>query len=260
MVPATMRRLLAFFFTVSLALPLRAEVPELLETALRKISDNFDHWAYTQTFVEKNDKGKIMRESVVRFDPSKPYAEQFTPLAIDGKPPTPAHLRKYRRQGERRAARIEEAENEGTTPTRKSLGELMDLVHATLAGENVQAATFEVPLKSEGNNRLPPEKFRVTACVNKASGAFEHIDVQLRAPMRADIIVKIKSGEGRLEFATVDPKFAPTLTSIAGGGAGSIMFVPVGRTYEIRREDFRRVKPFGDRFAVKLGPLKTIDF
>jgi hypothetical protein len=255
-----MRRLLFIFIAIISAAPLPAAAPPLLETALQKISANFDHWAYTQTWIEKNDKGKVMNEAVVRFDPSKPYAEQFTPLKVDGKPPTAAHVRKYRRMGEKRAERIEKAETEGTTAARKSLGELMDIDHAALATEDAQTAIFEVPLKKDGNTRLPPEKFRVTARVNKEIGAFERIDVQLRSPMRTEIIVKIKSGEGHLDFATVDPKFAPALTAIGGSGAGSIMFVPIGRSYELKREDFRRVKPYADRFEVKLAPLKVLDY
>jgi len=255
-----MRGVFAIFLAGLLALPIRAELPPLLDAAVKKISDDFDHWAYTQTYVEKNEKGKIVRESVVRFDPSKPYAEQYQPLTINGLPPTEAQLKKYRRQGERRARQIEAAENEGTTPTRKTLGELMSLDHARLAADDAEAATFEVPLKKEGNTRLPPEKFRVTARVNKSLGAFERIDVELRSPMRAELVVKIKSGAGALEFASVNPRYSPTLTAITGGRAGSILFVPVGRIYNVKRDEFQRVKPFGDRFQVKMGPLKTIDF
>lgn len=248
--------LLATLWTV----PVQAHVPPLLETALDKIAADYDHWAYTQTVVEKNEKGKVLREAVVRFDPSKPYAEQFMPLKLDGRPPTAAQLKKYRRQGERRADRIAKAESEGTTPQRQTLGELMDLERATLVEEAADIATFEVPLKKEGNNRLPPEKFRVLARVSKRTGAFESIVAQLREPMRAELVVKIKSGVGRLDFATVDPRFPPAVSTISGHGAGSILFVPVGRAYDLKRESFQRVKPFGDRFAVKLGPLKSIDF
>ena len=256
----TMRRFLFFVLASLLSGPLHAEVPSLLAAAVQKVADNYNHWAYTQTVVEQNEKGRIMSETAVRFDPSRPYAEQFTPLAIDGRPPSAAQMRKYRRQGEKRGEKIEQADRDGISPPRQTLGELMDLDRASLLAEDREAATFEVPLKQESNHRLPPEKFRVTARVNKASGAFERIDVTLRSPMRAELIVKIKSGVGRLEFSSVDPKHAPALTAISGSGAGSILFVPVGRSYELKRGDFQRVKPFGDRFQVKYGPLKSLDF
>jgi hypothetical protein len=256
-----MRMRWPFFLLAALwAIPAHAVVPPLLETALDKIAADYDRWAYKQRIVEKNDKGKVLREAVVRFDPSKPYAEQFTPLKLDGQEPTAAQRRKYREQGERRADRIAKAESEGTNPPRKTLGELMDLDAATLIEESAEVATFEVPLKKEGNTRLPPEKFQVLARVSKRSGAFESIVAQLRQPLRTELVVKIKSGVGRLEFATVDPRFPPAVSTISGHGAGSILFVPVGRSYDLQRGDYQRVKPFADKFAVKLGPLKSIDF
>ncbi|MEO6004188.1 MAG: hypothetical protein ABIZ04_17395 [Opitutus sp.] len=235
-------------------------VPPLLDGALEKVSADYDRWAYTQATLEKNEKGKVLKRAIVRFDPSKPYAEQYVPLEIDGHAPDAGDFKKYRKQGERRGERVAEAETEGTTPPRKTLGELMDLDEARLVSETGDVATFEVPLKKEGNNRLPPEKFQVLARVSKRTGAFESIVAQLRSPMRAEVIVKIKSGVGRLEFATVDPQFSPALASISGSGAGSIMFVPVGRSYELVRSDYVRVKPFGNKFQVKMGPLKSIDF
>jgi len=136
----------------------------------------------------------------------------------------------------------------------------MDLEHAMLSADTDEAATFEVPLKKEGNSRLPPEKFQVLARVNKQTGAFTSIEAQLRSPMRAELVVKIKSGTGRLDFATIDPRYAPALATISGHGAGSVLFVPLGRSYELKRADFQRVKPFGEKYQVKMGPLKTIDF
>ena len=247
-------------FVAALLPHLHGAVPPLLEGALGKVTADYDHWAYTQTTIEKNEKGKVLKQATVRFDPSKPYAEQFTPLEVDGQPPTAGDFKKYRRQGEKRGDRIAEAETEGTTPPRKTLGELMDLEHARMINDSGDEVTFEVPLKKEGNNRLPPEKFQVLAHVSKQSGAFESIVAQLRSPLRAEVIVKIKSGVGRLEFATIDPRYAPALAAISGSGAGSIMFVPVGRSYELKRSDYQRVKPFSNKFQVKMGPLKSLDF
>lgn len=241
----------------------RAAVPQILQDALKKLSQDTDRWAYTQTAIQKDDKGKPKSEVVVRFDPSKPYAEQYTPLKIDGKQPTESQIKKYRRQGEQRGSRIEKADATGipdTSKQRKSVGELMDLERATIAEENEKTVTYEVPLKKEGNDRLPPEKFRVTARVSKELRAFESVSATLRAPIREKLIMKLSSGDGHIEFKTVDPKYPPQLTEIRGNGSGSILFVPVGRIYEMRREDYKRVKPYGDRFDVQIGTLKAIDF
>lgn len=255
-----MPRVLPILLLALLFAPLRGAVPALLEQALEKVVSDYDRWAYTQTKIERNEKGKVLNHTVVRFDPSKPYPEQYTPLFVHGQRPVAGDLRKYRKQGERRGERMAKAEDEGTAPPRKTLGELMDVERAVLVEEDADQATFEVPLKKEGNRRLPPEKFQVLARVSKRTGAFELITAELRKAMRAEVIVKIKSGAGRLEFATVDPRFAPTVTTITGSGSASIVFVPIGRKYAVERADFQRVKPFGDRFEVKMGPLKSIDF
>lgn len=241
----------------------RAAVPQILQDALKKLSGDTDRWAYTQTAIQKDDKGKTKSEVVLRFDPSKPYAEQYTPVKIDGKVPSDSQVRKYRRQGERRGERIERGEATGVVESssqRKSLGELMDLEKATVAEENEKTITYEVPLKKEGNDRLPPEKFRVTARLSKELQALENVSATLRAPLREKLIMKLSSGEGHIEFKTVDPKHPPQLTEIRGSGSGSILFVPIGRSYELRREDHKRVKPYGDRFEVQIGTLKAIDF
>ncbi|MSU23662.1 MAG: hypothetical protein EXS32_07550 [Opitutus sp.] len=236
------------------------KVPPLLAAALEKLAQHTDRWAYTQTTIEKDTNGKTKHETVVRFDPSLPYAQQYRPLKVDGQEPGPSDLTKLRRQGEKRGARLEREERDGPDPKRKTVGELMDLERATVAEENAGSVTFAVPLKQEGNNRFPPEKFLVTARVNKERGAFENVAVKLREPMREKIVLKIKSGEGSVEFSSVDPKHPPQMTVIRGAASASILFVPFGRAYELKREDFKRVKPYGDRFEVKIGPLKALDF
>jgi hypothetical protein len=258
-----MRFLLFTIFLTFAALVGRAEVPALLDEALQKTLRDTDRWAFTQTWAEFDGKGKELKRAVVRFDPSKPYAEQYTPLSVDGKPPTEGDFRKYRRRGEKRGERAEKAEREGAETAdknRQTLGELMDIERATLTEEDATTITYEVPLKKEGNKRFPPEKFQVLARVNKATRGFERIEVKLREAMRSMLVVKIKSGEGAMEFATVDPKFAPALVTVKGGGSASVVFVPIGRRYDLKHEDFKRVKPYADRFGVQIGTMKTIDF
>lgn len=242
------------------ATALHAGMPSLLQEALDKVVEDTDRWAYTQTRVEKDRHGATKSVAVVRFDPSQPYAEQYTPLLIDGQPPGPHAFRKYRRQGERRGRRAESAERQGTTTYRKTLGEVMDLERAFVLEEDARSVTYEVPLKREGNTRFPPEKFLVTARVNKELRAFENVSARLKGAVREKLIIRISKGEGTLDFTPVAPDYPPQLTSIVGSGSGSVLFVPVGRTYEVRRKDFKRVTPYGDRFDVQIGPLKVIDF
>lgn len=256
-----MLRLSLIFLLASGSLA-RAAVPPLLQDAIGKLALDTDRWAYTQTTIQKDDKGKPKSEIVMRFDPSKPYGEQYQVLKIDGKEPSDSQIKKHRRMGEKRGERIEKAEMTGTPPPaeRKSLGELMDLERATVLDENDRAITYEVPLRKEGNTRFPPEKFTVTARVSKEQKAFETVSAKLRSPIREKLVVKVSAGEGQIDFKTVDPKHPPQLHQIKGTGSGSIFFVPIGRSYEMRREDYKRVKPYGDRFDVQIGTLKALDF
>jgi hypothetical protein len=58
----------------------------------------------------------------------------------------------------------------------------------------------------------------------------------------------------------VDPKFTPLLTGVQAEGAGSILFISIGGSFDLRRTDFQRVKPYRERVDVKIGPLKVLDF
>ena len=70
------------------AVPRAASTAEiaLLKDAMKGSAQDTEHWAYTETTRIQDKKGKKFEETIVRFDPSKPYAEQYTPLKIDGKP------------------------------------------------------------------------------------------------------------------------------------------------------------------------------
>jgi hypothetical protein len=70
----------------------------------------------------------------------------------------------------------------------------------------------------------------------------------------------VKSGELDADFAPVDLKHSPAMTAIRGDGRGSVLFVPLGRSYEQVRVDFKHVRSFDERFGVKIGPIKALDF
>ena len=225
-----------------------AGAPPLLAEAVRKSALDAEHWAYTQTVISKDREGKVKEETVVRFDPSRPFEEQWTPIKLDGKDPTERQIRHLRDEHEKRRK------------SRRTLGELLDLEKATVVEETVATVTYEVPLVKNDNQRLPPDKFRVTARVNRERQAFENVAVRLREALRVKLILKLKSGEADLDFATIDPQFAPPITALRADGEGSVLFVKIGGNYSATRADFKRVTPFSDRFQVKLGEMKFLDF
>jgi len=239
--------LLVFLFSTWATL-LQARVPALLQAAVESYAKDAERWAYTQTIVAKDRKGKVEEELVVRNDPSQPYDVQWTVLKIDGKEPTERQIDKYRKEHDKRRK------------SRRSLGELLDLDKAVVIDETPAAVTYEVPLIKNDNQRLSPEKFRVTARVNKERQTFENVGVRLREAMRMALVLKLKSGEADLNFDVVDPQFASAITSLRADGEGSILFVKVGGNYSATRTDFKRVKPYSERFTVKLAPLQLLDF
>jgi hypothetical protein len=251
----------SFLFLAALrGSPLAAAGPAPLDDALRKVAQDRGHWAYTQTDIVMNDKGKVLNEASVRYDPSKPYAEQYVPLEIDDHAPTRADFEHFRSQGERLGKRTERAEEAGQPPPGQTLGDLVDIDRATVATEDDTSITYDVPLRAEHNHRFPPDKFQVLMKVDKAHRTLEHIAVHLRAPLRLVLVVNVKSGELDVDFNSVDPVHNPAMTSVRGDGLLSIFFVNVSRNGTLTRTDFKHVTPFGERFNVQVGPVKALDF
>lgn len=222
--------------------------PALLQTAINNYAVDAERWAYTQTVISKDRQGKIEEELVVRNDPSQPYELQWTILKINGKEPSERQIDKYRKEHDKRRKE------------RRSLGELLDLDKANAIGEAATTVTYEIPLSKNDNQRLPPAKFRVTARVNKERQSLENVGVRLREAMRMALVLKLKSGEADLDFSVVDPQFAPPITALRADGEGSVLFVKVGGNYSATRTDFERVKPYSERFKVKLAPLQLLDY
>ena len=229
----------------------------LLTHALEQTAGDMRRWAYTETRLVRDEKGKVKSDVVVRFDPSKPYPEQWTPITINQKPPTAKDLEKYRKMGVRAQ---KAAENPEKDPRRKSLGEVIVLAKSRVASETAGQIVFEVPLKKDDNIRFPPEKFEVLVRINKPARALEHIAVRLRGSFRAKLIVNVKKGGGTLEFGAPDPRHPPTLLAVNGDASASVLFVSIGGEIDLKRTELKHVKPYDERFDVQIGTLKTIDF
>lgn len=227
-----------------------------LNEALEKTARDLRRWAYTETRVVRDEKGKVKSETIVRHDPSKPYAEQWTPIRINQRTPSERDFEHYRKRG----LRAEKAAANPAADRRKSLGELIELWQSRVVAETPEQLVFEVPLKKEGNDRFPPEKFEVLVRIGKAERALEHIAVRLRGSFRAKLVVKVKSGEGALQFGIVDPKHPPTLLAVQGDASASVLFVSIGGELALQRTELKHVRPFDERFDVQIGPLKAIDF
>ncbi|MDB6127821.1 MAG: hypothetical protein JWM35_1717 [Verrucomicrobia bacterium] len=244
-----------------------AGIPPVLLEALTKVAQSFYRWAYTETRRVTDNKGVTRYETVVRFDPSKPYAEQYQPLKIDGKPPTERQLKDYRRRGEKRAERFAKEEAEGKMPGTQlprfgmnGSSASIDLQHARVVEENAQSVTYEVPLRNDLTATIPVEKFQLMARVGKQSRAFENVALRVRSGFRVKLVVKVTSGEATMDFGVADPKFPPVPLRLAGDASATVMFVKLGANFDLARTELKRVKPYSERFGVKIGPLKALDF
>lgn len=229
-----------------------AGVPAPLAAALRSFGRDAPRWAYTQRFVQYDRKGREDESWIARFDPSQHYDVQWTLLEKNGQAPTEGQQKKFRKE----RAKLEQK-------GRVRLGEALDVKRAVLAPDQSAAGgllTYEVPLRPIEGSKFPPEKFQVFVRIDREKHVLRAIDLKLRERVRVAVIVNVKAADARIEFVDVLADAGPAIAKISGGGTASVMLVPVGGRVEAVRSDFKRVTPYDDRFVVKPGPLRTIDF
>lgn len=205
---------------------------DVLATAVSRFAQEAKEWAFTQKTVSRDSSGKLRREVVMRYDPSRPEEEQFTPLLINGRAPSEWQIARYRRS--------QEKHRQETDP--QALSQLLDVDAARQVGEEGETLLFEVPLRRAENETIDPEKFNVVVRVNKHEPALEEMWVKLREPVRTRAILQLEEGEANLRFKSATADTAPTLTELHATGRGSIAFIKVGGSYELSRSDFVHVK------------------
>ena len=234
------------------AVPLRAETPALLSKAIQKLIADEDHWAYTETTLKFDRTGKPSGgPTVERYDPSKPMSEEWRLIRYLGHAPTPDELRMWRYQKEKDMRRHGE----------KTLGDVLDLDHASLSSETAAAATFHVPILKGASSRFPADKLEVFMNVDKRLGALTSFALRPKEPFRIAGVVKVESGdlEGRLDI--VKANTTPALVWWKGTGKFRVLgIIPIGMGREATYADFKRVTPYNERFEVKIGDLKALNF
>lgn len=238
--------LLSLFATVA-----PAAVPPLLDAAVKKLQADENRWAFTQTTQVYDRKGE--REdgaTVERFDPSQPPDAQWTLLQIEGREPTAREERSWRKRKEREMKRREE----------KSLGEVMDLENAREVERYDGQVVFEVPLQPGASRRLPSEKFAVLMSVNETGETLQEFMLKTTDSFRALGVAKVDRIEIKADFASIDPQYVPQPRRIVATGTGRLLFFPFGATAEITWSDFKRVKPYDERFEVRIGEMKVFGF
>lgn len=262
------RRLLFASLAFFLGAGARAATPAPLEAALKRGPDEFERWAYTETTVTRDRAGKAKKgETIVRVDPSKPYEEQFTPLKIDGQEPTEKQRAKYRQRGIDHGKELEQEAAKAASgveaPITINMGDrraLVDFANARLVKEEGALLTYEIPLRPVEGNGFPAEKFQLVVRVDRDRQSFEHAALRLIAPLRVMLVAKVQSGEMTASFTTVDPKLPSVLSTLRMDYSASVLFVKKAEIFETTRADFQRVKPYSEKFGVKIGPMRALPF
>jgi hypothetical protein len=262
------RRFLFAGLALFLGAGARAAMPAPLEAALKRAAEEFERWAYTETTVIRDRTGKARKgETIVRVDPSKPYEEQFTPLKIAGKEPTEKQRAKYRQRGIEHGKQLEQETAKVASgvenPLSINIGDrraTVDFANARLVNEAGSLLTYELPLRPEGDNRLPVEKFQLVMRVDRDRQSIEHAGLRLVAPLRVMMVAKVERGEMTASFTPVDPKLPSVLSVVRMDYSASALFVKKADIFEATRADFQRVKPYSEKFGVKIGPLRALPF
>ncbi|MGC4071189.1 MAG: hypothetical protein QM760_01450 [Nibricoccus sp.] len=259
-----MRFLPCFVLAALTAVVIRAEIPPLLDDAWIKYVGDIDYWAYTETVRALDEKGQVTRETATRYDPSKPYAEQFTVLSHTGKQSIEVMQKWARQRGIDRGNKLERpgGVESDALPRVVLMGSraLADLEHATVVEENEQSITYLIPLHPEDGKASMVEKFETRVRVSKTLRAFERVDISLSKPVRVKVVAKINKIALSIDFATIDPAFGPAATIFKDHATISAFFKKREGGHESVRSDFKRVKPYRERFSVEIGPSRTIDF
>jgi hypothetical protein len=252
----------------------------LLRDALNGLLEHQGRWAYTETRTGVGRDGKALAESSARFDPSVVYAEQYKPILVRGKAPTEKQLKEAadrgEREGKRRFDEREKLAAMAAFPTNDpERNEKPEEIHLWVAGkkatplidqakvvaEDATSVTYEVPMIPEKGAAKLLEKFELTARVNKATRDFERATIRQREAVRVKVIAKIADANLTIDFSTPDPRYPSVPTRFTSHGSVALFFgkAKSGRV-QMERTDLRHVTPYDDRFDVKLGPVRTIEF
>jgi hypothetical protein len=249
------------------AVSMSAGMPPLLDEALKKEREQEYHWAFTETVEARNGKGEVHDSMVVRYDPSKPYAEQYTPLSVDGKPPSNSVIHECRQRGEdearERQKKFEKGEDNAPDAPEIEISDdkgIIELQNAVLFEESDRYATFKVPVRAKSRSSFPFETILFLLKVNKTDSTLDSLQMTVSQPMRINLTARIRGADIQGTYTKVDPAYPPQITSAEIQADIKFLFAKSSARVSIKRSEFKHVKPYDDRFTVKMGPLKTLGF
>ncbi|HZZ57034.1 MAG TPA: hypothetical protein VFE31_04330 [Opitutaceae bacterium] len=240
---------------------LLAAVPPVLQEAVTRNRAEAEHWAYTETIRGTDERGRPVGATILRVDPSLPYADQFQPIEVEGHAPAASDRRDFRRLGERIGREL--AERPPDAPAQIEVGGMKAVIRldaARLVAEDARDWAYALPLEPVAGSDLPVKKLQLILRISKATRGYDTATLRLIAPWRTHLVFKVTAGQLDLRWAVVDPKHPPLMVEERGSLAVSVLFLHVGGWLTVQRADFKRVTPYADRFGVKVGPLRALPF
>ena len=245
-------------------------MPPLLDAVLRKMARDQGHWAYTWTSVWSRRRGRPGAATRTVADPSRPYGQQWWPVLIDGHPPDAPTLQGIRDRGEREAREAENRppSNEDSEPYAVHM--TMDYSasgnqrpvalydQAKPVQEDGDHVVFDVPLQSDRRTVVLPQfwrHFHLLVRVNRRAENLEHVAIVLQRPIA---LVRVRRFQIDTDYATVDPRYSAVETSMDAEFDATLLVEKYYFRQQVTCSDFRRVTPYGDRFQVRIGPLRSL--
>lgn len=239
----------------------------LLGDAFDKLVDNQGHWSFRERQSLRGLPGGAKGETILLVDPSKPYAEQYAPVQVEGRPPGSGDLADFRKAGEKVAKRrARDLEESGAHPgdrlrIRINSHEVTpDIERASVKAEDAEHVTYFVPLRTDAGGGSAYESFELTVRVNRSRREFEHAEILQRQAVRVALIFAVADAVIDLDFTPVDPRYPSVITHLAQTAKLKVLFFRRPIAFELWRSGFARVTPYDERFGVKVGPLRSIDF
>ena len=130
-----------------------------------------------------------------------------------------------------------------------------------MVAEDENGVTYEVPMrKAGGPDEALFDKFQLTARVSKRRPQFERVTIRQRSPTRAGF-GKFSEGLIEIEFGSPDPRFPAVPVKISSQTTNKPLFGKPSTLQDVAvRTDLKHVTPYDERFGVKIGPMRMIEF
>ena len=212
----------------------------LLREAAARWLDERDNWAFTQ-LAREYDGNALKRERLERYDPSRPDAQRWELLRLNGRAPTPAEKAELTARKNRKRRQLTSA-----------VGDYFVFNRATLLAADAQTLRYELPLRSNNAWLFPIDKVALTVTIDRAARAITQVQARVQEPF------KVALGLARVLDVHLDvqtdlpPEDAPNVADPSAAkptGTARMVVSRFGDRIEYSWSDFERVEPHADRRA-----------